>query len=1050
MPTAKPKPEGIVPDAVAREALIAALQSTSDAVVITGRDGAIRWVNSAFTALTGYWAVEVIGRNPRILKSGAHSQEFYRTMWDTLLAGRPWVGVLRNRRKDGSLYREQQSITPVFDNGGRVTQFVSIKRDLAAVERIEQLERDRAAQFRLLFEDAPTAYHQLDIRGRITQVNHAECELLGRSSEQLTGMAVWDLVAPEDREGSRDATLGKLSGEYPVIPITRSYLRADGSRAVLEIHEKLLRDETGATTGMLSALIDITTRMTFELALAESNARYEGLFDNSSDAIFIIRVTDDGGFVVEAANAAHEQASGLSNFEVEGKRIEDVLDREYAAKVVARYRACVESGEPLTYEDTIALPSGERTFLVQLFPVRHASGKISRLAGISRDITERLAVEQKLRDREHQLSLVLEGNKDGVWDWDIPSGRIDMSPRCFEMLGYEPGEIAPNLKAWQRLVHPEDRSEPLRRMHLHCSGSISTYEVEQRMRTKSGQWAWVLSRGKLVARDEAGRPLRAVGTNTDITARKLAEMALRDSEDRYRSVVSALAEGIIVRDAQGRITSCNAAACKILGVSEDQLLGRDSTGWGSVREDGSEFPLDEHPTTITLRTGKTLLNVVMGLPRPAGEMVWVSINSEPLMRPGEEKPYSVVVSFTDITEMRRTFRALEESRRAAESATHAKSDFLAMMSHEIRTPMNGVLGMCQLLMTTGLKAEQRSFANSISESAHALLAVINDILDISKIEAGRLELENAPFDLRKTLEGVINLLLPLAQRKGLRLNFGYSPGTPGWFVGDGARLRQIAMNLVGNAVKFTESGEVTLRVQWDKAVEITISDTGIGISPEDLPRLFSKFVQAGPVSRGRSGTGLGLAICKQLAELMGGSVQVRSVPGEGSTFTVRLPLPVADAQPLKPAGMASLGSVKGSSILLVDDNSVNQRVGVALLMKLGCTVATASDGEQAVSLAAQQRFDAILMDCKMPRMDGYEATQNIRTQESPDRRTPIIALTASAMEEDRHRCIAAGMDDYLSKPFQLDLLSKALSRWIQPTVSSVPVPARETPAGSAP
>ena len=590
MPTALLKPEGIAPDALAREALIAALQSTSDAVVITGRDGTIRWVNSAFTALTGYGADEAIGKNPRILKSGLHSLDFYRTMWDTLLAGRPWVGVLRNRRKDGSLYREQQSIAPVFDAAGCVTQFVSIKRDIAGVERIEQLERDRAAQFRLLFEDAPIAYHQLNVRGRITHVNRAECDLLGRCAEQLTGLAVWDLVAPEDREGSRDATLGKLSGAYPTMPITRSYLRGDGSRVVVEIHEKLLRDDTGAITGMLSALIDITTRMKFELALAESNARYEGLFDNSSDAIFIIRVTDDGGFVVEAVNAAHEQAFGLSNFEVEGKRIEEVLDAEHASRVLTRYRACVEQGEALTYEDTVALPSGERTFLVQLFPVRLASGKICRLAGISRDITERRAVERKLREREQQLSLVLEGNKDGVWDWDIPSGRVDMSPRCFEMLGYEPGEIATDLKAWRKIVHPEDRAEPLRRMHLHWRGFTPTYEVEHRIRTKSGQWAWVLSRGKLVARDEAGRPLRAVGTHTDITARKLAEMALRDSEDRYRSVVSAMAEGIIVRDARGRITSCNAAACKILGVGEDQLLGRDSTGGDAVREDGSEFP----------------------------------------------------------------------------------------------------------------------------------------------------------------------------------------------------------------------------------------------------------------------------------------------------------------------------------------------------------------------------------------------------------------------------------------------------------------------------
>ena len=212
-------------------------------------------------------------------------------------------------------------------------------------------------------------------------MNRAECGLLERRAEELTGMSVWDLVAPEDREGSRDATLGKLSGEYPIVPITRSYLRADGSRVVVEIHERLLRDEFGAITGMLSALIDIQRRMKFELALAESNARYEGLFDNSSDGIFIIRVTDDGDFVVEAVNAAHEQAFGFSNVEVEGKRIEDVLDAEYAAKVVARYRECVETGEPLIVRRHPGSTLRRADVSVQLFPVRHLSGKISRLGG---------------------------------------------------------------------------------------------------------------------------------------------------------------------------------------------------------------------------------------------------------------------------------------------------------------------------------------------------------------------------------------------------------------------------------------------------------------------------------------------------------------------------------------------------------------------------------------------------------------------------------------------------------------------------------------------
>ncbi|MBS1873692.1 MAG: PAS domain S-box protein [Acidobacteria bacterium] len=1032
MATEPTTPTGIVPDPGCGAALIAALRTTSDAVLTTDASGVIQWVNPAFTTLTGYAAEEVVGQSPRVLRSGLHPTALFEDLWRTVLAGRCWRGTLRNRRKDGTLYWEDQTITPVADASGKVHTLVAVKR--AAADRAAEPEPERADPFQLLFDSAPIPYHQLDRDGRITRVNQAECQLLGLLPEQVIGRPAWELVAPEEREGSRAAVESKLRGEYPLAPIVRSYSRADGSRVIVEIHEKLIRDEQGEISGILSALIDMTARMKFELALAESNARYEGLFDNSSDGIFIIRAEENGRLLAEAMNAAYQGQYELTGSDVEGRPIESLLRPACGANLLERCAECIRRGEPVMYEDAFPGSEGERIYVTQLFPVRDASGRIARLAGISRDVTDRRRMEQKLREREEQLRLVLEGNRDGVWDWSIPDGKMDLSPRCFAMLGYQPGEVAATEDAWAGLMHPDDRPVVMLRMRESYLNAAGSFEAEHRMRTKDGAWRWVQCRGKVIVADSDGLPLRALGTYTDIDTRKTAELALRDSEDRFRSVVNALAEGVIVRDQRGVVTACNAAACRITGRAESELIGSDTSEWPVLREDGSPLPPGDHASLIALRTGQAVLGLVMGLPGKSGETVWLSVNAEPLIHAGEARPYSVVASLTDITELRKTIRQLEDARRAAESATRAKSDFLAMMSHEIRTPMNGVLGMCELLMASGLLPDQRTFASAIAESGQALLSVINDILDISKIEAGRLELEKAPFSLRKTLEGVVNLLMPNAQRKGLSLQFAYPSSAPSWFLGDAVRVRQIVTNLLGNAIKFTDAGTVSLEVSWDGRLQLEIADTGIGISEQDLPRLFSKFSQAGPVSRSRSGTGLGLAICKQLTDRMGGSIEIRSREGAGSTFTVQIPLEMSDPSLAKPVTAYPAQTVQGASVLLVDDNTVNQRVGVAMLMKLGCVVATAADGEEAVSLAARRRFDAILMDCKMPRMDGYEATRAIRSTGEPSGRTPIIALTASAMEEDRRRCEAAGMDDYLTKPIQLELLCQALSRWVQPTV----------------
>lgn len=526
--------------------------------------------------------------------------------------------------------------------------------------------------------------------------------------------------------------------------------------------------------------------------------------------------------------------------------------------------------------------------------------------------------------------------------------------------------------------------------------------------------------------------------------RDRAEAALRDSETLFRTLFEKVNDSILILDLDGGILEANVIASRRLGYTHEELLRM------NVRQLDPTVPEAQQKERLAtaIEAGAHMFE---GLhQRKDGSEIPVEISSQMFDYHGK---HAILGVARDITERKRAQQEaaersaeLERAKTAAEAANRAKSEFLTRMSHEMRTPMNGIMGMTSLLLDSPLAAEQREFAETVRRSAQGLLAVINDVLDLSTIEAGRIEIERAAFDIVDCVREAGELMAPNLRAKGLVFRY-HSCVAARRVLGDFGRVRQIVLNLLDNAIKFTESGSVELRIGSSGLVEdravfyISVEDTGIGIAAEHPPLIFSDFGQIdSSVTRKHGGTGLGLAISRRLAELMGGTLTVSSKPGCGSEFLLSLPLPCFEegcpgneSDSCCPLSSKILAR-RPRRVLLAEDNPVNRKVAVRILEKLGCLVDVAVNGRQAVEMAACFSYETIFMDCGMPEMDGYTATREIRLRQSlaalaPPFRVPIVATTAHAIAGAREECLEAGMDDYIAKPIQSADLERALAKW---------------------
>jgi PAS domain S-box-containing protein len=697
------------------------------------------------------------------------------------------------------------------------------------------------------------------------------------------------------------------------------------------------------------------------------------------------------------------------------------------------------------------------------------------------------ALAEYLGTQTHLLRSVLDSMGDGVVVADERGKFLLFNPAAERILGI--GLTDASLPDWSRRygIFTPDGKTPYPPEQLPLARALrgeETNQVELFIRNAAlpaGVWISVTGRP---LRDHTGSVRGGVVVFRDVSNTRRFEEELRQSRERFDLAVRGSRDGIWDWDLATNVVYFSPAWKAMLGY-EDHEIRNHFEEWESRLH-----PEDRERALSTLRAyfeGQLPeYELEHRLCHKDGSYRWILARGAAL-RDKDGRPYRMAGSHTDITSRKRAEEELRRSREAAEAANRAKSEFLANVSHEIRTPLNGILGMTELALDTELTAEQREYLSTVRSSADALFHVINDLLDFAKIEAGRLEIDPHPFSLRVGLADCLKPLAFRARSKGLRLTWRVDADVPEKLIGDWPRLRQVLVNLVGNAVKFTERGSIAVSVSAERgawspedksvsdgaprsapcALRFSVSDTGIGIPADKLAAVFEPFVQAdGSMTRKYGGTGLGLAISTKLVGLMGGRLEVESEPGRGSRFHFSLTLPCLDAEekqqdqqkdsgPLPPPHSVHFGGkaegrrsleapriARPLHLLVAEDNPINQKLIISLLAKMGHTCEVAVDGRAALEALEHGGFDGVLMDLQMPAMDGLEATARVRRgEEGTGRHLPIVALTAHAMMGDRERCLAAGMDGYLAKPIDPQALACVLARMAEGTCRAEDLPA---------
>ncbi len=1035
-----------------------------------------------------------------------------------------------------------------------------LRQEIVEKRKAEQSLQATEQLFRAVSNAAPVGIYRSDMQGNALYMNPAALEIYAMPHNGQIGRAWLSRIHFDDRDRVvKERTAAVKAGKDFVASYRIQH--PDGSIRWVESHAKPLCAEDGTLIGYVGVVHDVTQRYLAEVQLREKSSYLSTLLEACPIGI----VAENAEGKIELANPAFQELFGYSRGEMAGKSIDELLAPEELQPKALELSEEVRNGSVVHQTLSRRHKSGILVD-VEVYGVPYVvDGVLKGQFGLYQDISQRVKAQRALRASEEMFRTLTAAAPVGIFRGDAIGNAIYLNEKWLEMTGLTAEESVG--QGWMSVLHPDDKDVVLQRWE-QASKAGAEFRASYRYRTKDDRTVWV----EVIARPVFGEGLNTggyVGVVQDVTERVKRDIELKRSEERFRTLSAVAPVGIVLTDEEGKFTYVNEQYLRMTGLTHKEAM---ANAWRTVIHPDDLESLERiRDESLAHRLDYTMNYRYL---RKDNTVVWAHSVARGFQQK-EDGRRGYVVVIQDVTERHSAEDRLRKAKEAAEAANRAKSEFLANMSHEIRTPMNGILGMTELALGTELHPEQREYLDMVKSSAESLLGIINDILDFSKIEAGKMELEETAFALEDCIEEALGPLGLKAMKKGIDLTWTTEGRIPGALKGDPTRLRQVLINLVGNAIKFTKQGEVNVRAvrlegkDGQAAIRFTVSDTGIGIPPEKHKQIFEAFSQADTsTTREYGGTGLGLSISGRLVRLMGGQIELESTPGQGSKFQFTVTFEVASEEPqvfhavdlqgksvlviddneanrhllqkllahwgmtpvltssgaqgieeyrqklsknevyslvlldinmpwmdgyqvaaklrelapqeetaiivlsssLNPPSHATteqlqiarklskpirrtelhdaIASVLASTrerqkvahdqpphcrreltLLLVEDNLVNQKLALKLLEKLGHRVQLAVNGKEAVEMAARGWFDLILMDVQMPVMGGLEATQKIRQQESgTGKHTPILAMTAHAMKGDEEKCLEAGMDGYLSKPIQFDLLKSEINR----------------------
>jgi PAS domain S-box-containing protein len=921
------------------------------------------------------------------------------------------------------------------------------------------------AQLATIVENSADAIVGQSRDGKVIIWNPAAERLFGYAKSDAIGQPMIGNMTPEAEKSKEEQLVQQVLSHEVMQPADTALLTRDGTLAQVSVTASAIRGEHGEIIGIARFMRDIQDRLQTERAMADLAANLEEQVESRTAELETARhdlqtVLDsvpsmigywDKNLRNRVANRAYTDWFGVDARSLLGKSMVDLLGKDLF-ETNRPYIEAALHGERQQFERSIPRPDGKgkRHSLANYLP-DVVDGEVRGFYVIVHDVSEVVESRHAIAQERERLAHIIDGTNVGTWEWNVQTGEIVINERWAAIIGYSMAELSPiSIDTWRIHAHPDDLPQAQALLDQHFKGAQPQYQSVMRMRHKQGHWVWVQSRGGTFTRTPAGEPEWMYGTHQDITAAKEAENQLQQAVAMLGGVLGAATQqSIIATDVEGTLTLFNTGAERMLGYTAQELVGVSSPAPLHLREE-----VEEYGEELSQRYGypvqgfRVFVHEAERLGFEAREWTYVRKDGRQLrvllsvntIRDARGNILGYLGIAHDMTERHRQDRALRHAKAAAETASTAKSMFLANMSHEIRTPMNAVLGVAHLLADTSLDDDQRQLLKKLQIAGRSLLGIINDVLDISKIEAGEMTTESVVFHLPELVNELVQLYSPQAQAKGVGLEARGLKGLPLALEGDPTRLRQVLSNLVSNAIKFTQQGSVRLEVKrvhstaplepraW---LKFSVIDTGEGISETALKNLFMPFAQAdASTTRRFGGTGLGLSIVKRMAQLMGGEVGVESALGKGSTFWVQLPFSVPEVDGLVPPLASKQDRL---TVFIADDNEIDLEGLSKMCEAFGWQTTAVPSGTELVHRmqeladAHQALPDALVLDWKMPGMDGIQTLNMLAERLGASTLPATLIVSAHERDQVANHDRAGIVNRILTKPVNPSTLFNAVN-----------------------